>query len=507
MLRVPFRACLALLALVPAASATWSIVCVNARTGEVGVASATCLANFNLRQAVPVVVVGRGAAAAQSFIDLSGENKRLIYESFRDTDLTPQVILDLLEAQDGQHQTRQYGIVSFTGDPVTFTGRRDGAAATGVVGRVGDYVYSIQGNVLTGDQVVFAAEVAFRGTKGDMGQRIMAAMHAARALGGDGRCSCSGADPTGCGVPPPNFTKSAHVGVLIVARMGDTDNGCNPNQGCARGSYYLNRNIRSGVNALDPVLQLQGQYDDWRKNLLERPDGVLSEVAAPATIPADGVSRRTVEVRLRDVDDHVLDHAEAIVEVRVQEADARSIRVGPVENAGSGRYRFTVTAPAEVREDTLVITATHTRRDDPADTITATLYPYVTIASVPAPLRVGSRPPSVGTPADLTFTLDLPEFPGAAYRLVARMRSPLGAGGPAVGLLPIATSPFFPAAPGHLDAAGHAEASLSVPPDAWTSWPGGTLEVHAYVRDGGWRSVRAPVLLAPDVDGIRSLPR
>lgn len=493
MLRTLLRTSLALLALVPAASATWSIVCVNARTGEVGVASATCLASFNLRQAVPVIVVGKGAAAAQSFIDLSGENKRLIFESFEQGLLTPEEILVLLDDQDGQHQTRQYGIVNFVGDPITFTGNRDGLAATGVTGRVGDYVYAIQGNVLTGDEVVFAAEAAFRGTKGDMGQRMMGAMHAARALGGDGRCSCAPNDPTGCGVPPPGFTKSAHVGVLIVARPGDEDNGCNPNQGCARGRYYLNRNIRSGVAALDPVLQLQGQYDYWRKDLLERPDGVLSEVAAPATIPADGVSQRTVEVRLRDVDDHGLDHGEAIVEVEVQEADARSIRVGPVENLGHGRYRFTVTAPTEAREDTLVITAAHTRRDDPENTITATLYPYVTIASVPAALRVGSRPTSMAAPADLALTLNLPELPGAAYRLVARVRSPLVTGDLAGGLLPIATSPFFPAAPGHLDATGHGEARLAVPPGVFGRLADAHLEVRAFVRDGGWREAGEPV--------------
>jgi uncharacterized Ntn-hydrolase superfamily protein len=128
---------LGLLVLVSQTSATWSIVCVNTKTREVGVSSATCIADFNLRTGVPVVYVGEGAAAAQSFIDMTGNNRRLIYAAFRDTEETPAEILAALAAEDGQHQTRQYGIVNFAGPPVTFTGRR-WTAATGVTGQVGD---------------------------------------------------------------------------------------------------------------------------------------------------------------------------------------------------------------------------------------------------------------------------------------------------------------------------------------------------------------------------------
>src|SRR5262245_21046759 len=209
MLRRALFPLLGLLLLATQPRATWSIVCVNLKTREVGVASATCLANFSLRTGVPVIAVGEGAAAAQSFIDTTGQNRRLIFLSFRDTDETPAQILARLAAQDESHQSRQYGIVNFVGDPVTFTGRLDGRAATGVTGQIDDIRNAIQGNVLTGNEVVLAAEAAFRDAKGDMGQKMMAAMEAARALGGDGRCSCSESAPRSCGVPPPNFTKSA----------------------------------------------------------------------------------------------------------------------------------------------------------------------------------------------------------------------------------------------------------------------------------------------------------
>ena len=121
--------------------ATWSIVAINMRTGEVAVASATCLERLDLRSAVPVIVVGQGAAAAQSFIDVDGSNRLLIWNNFMAGQTTPAQILTQLSINDPTHRTRQYGICAFTGPPVTFTGRGAGAAKKGVVGTIGDYVY------------------------------------------------------------------------------------------------------------------------------------------------------------------------------------------------------------------------------------------------------------------------------------------------------------------------------------------------------------------------------
>ncbi len=439
--------------------ATWSIVCVNLRTREVGVASATCLADFNLRVGVPVVVVGEGAAAAQSFVDQSGANRRTIYFSFRDTERTPQEILDLLAMQDLGHQTRQYGIVNFSGEPVTFTGTRDGLAATGVRGQIGDYLYAIQGNVLTGNQVVFAAEAAFRGTKGDMGQKLMAAMHAARALGGDGRCSCSDRAPTSCGVPPPDFEKSAHVGVLIVARVGDTDGGCSAVRGCADGEYYLLQNVvHGGVDDPDPVFTLQTRYDYWRKARVGRPDGILSRVTAVKSLPADGATERTVVVELFDIDDRPLGHGGAQVEVATADGLSPLATVGTIVDRGDGTYAFTLRAGTQAGLDRFVITASD-------DLVRATLYPYLEVRTVAAAaLHAGYDAVSAAQGARIPFVVNEPAKPRGRFTIVARVE-PASASLPGP-LLPVGQSPFFPSAPGALDAAGRAEALLEVPPGA-----------------------------------------
>jgi uncharacterized Ntn-hydrolase superfamily protein len=464
--------------------ATWSIVCVDLETREVGVASATCIASFNLKSAVPVVYVGEGAAAAQSFIDQGGDNRRLIFLSFRDTDETPLEILERLEDQDPGHETRQYGIVNFTGAPLTFTGRQAGEAATGVTGRVEDLLYAVQGNILVGNEVVFAAEQAFRDTKGDMGQRLMAAMEAARALGGDGRCSCSERAPTSCGVPPPDFEKSAHCGFVIVARLGDANGACNGTRGCAQGEYYLDLNVRGALDDPDPVFTLQERYKLWRQDRLGRPDGVLSRVEAVQKLPADGLTERTVVVRLRDLEDQPLTHGGALVAVATADGLPSLATVGPVVDREDGSYAFTLRAGTELGTDRFVITAAD-------ELVRARLVPELVVHTTAAtPLHAGLDELSVSAGGELPFVLSVPERPRAGFLIVARLAPPAGRGRGLVagGRSPILTldqEPFFPGRPGELDGSGRAEAVLALPPGVLAPLAGARLEFEAWVMGRG----------------------
>ena len=135
-----------LLLLAPAARATWSILLVDQRTGEVAIGSATCLTGYDLRQLASVVVVGRGAAAAQSYVDTTGRNRVLIRDQLV-LGTPPAQILALLAAQDPQHQTRQYGIVDAQGRSLGFTGTGAGAWAGHLTGRFGTVSYAIQGKI------------------------------------------------------------------------------------------------------------------------------------------------------------------------------------------------------------------------------------------------------------------------------------------------------------------------------------------------------------------------
>jgi len=211
-----------------AAKATWSIILVNVRTGEVAAGSATCLTGFDLKANTPVLLTGIGAVTAQSFVDTTGQNRVFARDQLLlGTD--PQEILNRLAQFDSGHQTRQYGIVDTLGRAATFSGAQASQWKGGVTGSFmspeGEIAYAIQGNILTGAPVVLEAEQAVINTPGDLAEKMMAGMEAARVFGGDGRCSCPG-NPTGCGAPPPNFTKSAHIAYMLIARAGD-ENGCN----------------------------------------------------------------------------------------------------------------------------------------------------------------------------------------------------------------------------------------------------------------------------------------
>lgn len=327
------------------ASATWSIILVDTRTGEIAVASATCLENFDLAVWVPVIVVGKGAGCAQSFVDPSGANRLYIRDELL-AGTAPDQILAGLATRDPGHQSRQYGIVDVQGRAIGFTGVQAGAYASDRVGRVGDIVYAIQGNVLTGGAVLGAVEVALFTTPGGLPEKLMAGMEAAHSFGGDGRCSCSGGSPTACGAPPPGFRKSADVGFMIVARPGDTDGVCNPQRGCASGSYFMRLNVANQPrSATDPVLQLRTLFDQWKAQQQGRPDHFESSVAfSSPTLPLDGRSTITGTIQLRDRDGTPLTTGGHQVVVQLDPTSTSNATPGAVTDHGDGTYSFPLTA-------------------------------------------------------------------------------------------------------------------------------------------------------------------
>ncbi len=212
------------------AQATWSILIADTRTGEIVIGSATCVELIDLQQSTPVLISGVGAVTAQSAVDTSGRNRQLIRDRLLQG-LPLGALLDELAMTDGGHNNRQYGMITAMGETLTYSGIQNAAWAGGQTGRIergqlgpaDDIVYSVQGNILSGGNVVQAAVDAIIASSGDLPAMMMEGMQAAKAAGGDGRCSCSPADPTGCGSPPPTPFKSADVGYMLGTRAGDTD--------------------------------------------------------------------------------------------------------------------------------------------------------------------------------------------------------------------------------------------------------------------------------------------
>src|SRR3954463_9834452 len=179
--------------LIPAtASATWSVIAVDMATGRIVIASATCVNGKDdfLRGVQAVIVPGKGIAACQASVDGTHTNQMLVFnELMKGTD--PKKIIELL-SQDPAFQSRQFGIVDLNGRTAGHSGLTNGYVAQDIQGRVPStqIYYSIQGNILRPGEVVPRAVAAFLDNPGALTDRVMAAMEAADAAGGDSRCTC-----------------------------------------------------------------------------------------------------------------------------------------------------------------------------------------------------------------------------------------------------------------------------------------------------------------------------
>ena len=259
-----------LLAVHSQALATWSVIAVDRKTGQVVIASATCVpqqafAGFpakGLKDVQAIIIPGIGVAAAQANVDRTRAMQRLIADELnRGTE--PARIIDMLKAQDPNHSSRQYGIVDLNGRSAGYSGASNLKQSLDRQGRVDgtDIYFSIQGNILAGDEVVEDAVKALKEAKGTIADRVMAAMEAADLRGGDKRCNCdSKPDP-----PAPCDNKTAHVAYLVVANKNDK-----MATGLNDGNYYLeiqvtDQDIKPEEND-NPVKTLRMRYNRWVKD-------------------------------------------------------------------------------------------------------------------------------------------------------------------------------------------------------------------------------------------------
>lgn len=131
--------------------------------------------------AVPAAVAGVGAIATQA--DANVAYKGLALAHLDEGATAPVALQRLLEEDDGRDD-RQVGIVDVDGGSASHTGSRCFDWAGGVTGDG----YAIQGNILTGSEVVEAMEASWQGSTGEpFARRLLAALRAGDEAGGDRR--------------------------------------------------------------------------------------------------------------------------------------------------------------------------------------------------------------------------------------------------------------------------------------------------------------------------------
>jgi uncharacterized Ntn-hydrolase superfamily protein len=155
---------------------TYSIVARDATTGEMGVAVQSHW--FSVGSDVTWAEAGVGAIATQSFIDPAYGPRGL---DLMKSGLSAEQALEALVLVDEGRDVRQVAFVDVRGRVAAHTG-------AGCIEAAGHHVgvgYSVQANMMLNDKVVPAMSEAYESTEGDLADRLMAALEAAQAVGGD----------------------------------------------------------------------------------------------------------------------------------------------------------------------------------------------------------------------------------------------------------------------------------------------------------------------------------
>lgn len=155
---------------------TYSIVARDPKTGEMGVAVQSHW--FSVGQLVAWGEAGVGVVATQSFVDPS--YGKLGLDLMRAGKSAPDALRSLVAGDEGR-DVRQVAMLDASGSVAAHTGAKCIEAAGHFVGKD----FSVQANMMLNERVWPAMAQAFESAKGDLAERMLAALEAAEASGGD----------------------------------------------------------------------------------------------------------------------------------------------------------------------------------------------------------------------------------------------------------------------------------------------------------------------------------
>ena len=233
---------------------TFSIVAVDTLTGEIGSAGATCGDSIIWpgtpgAYIISDILPGVGAIHTQALWIASNQvNARVQMQQ----GASPNQIISWLVAHDVQNnpQSRQYGIVDYhngTSRSAAFTGTNCYDYKNHILGPN----YSIQGNILLGQQILDSMEYYFLNTPGCLPEKLMAAMNGAKVVGADTRCMVEGT--------------SSLSAFLRMALPTDSYN-----------NLFLDINVAGTAPNVEPIDVLETKYNLWKNSHIYYCDSVSS---------------------------------------------------------------------------------------------------------------------------------------------------------------------------------------------------------------------------------------
>ena len=168
----------------PPRPSTFSIVARDPAADAVGVAVQSKFVSVGA--VVPFAAADAGAVATQSFANVAygPDGLELLREGH-----AAATVVERLTADDPDADRRQVGVVGRDGSVAAHTGEACLDHASDLQGegpRDGD-VYTVQGNILEGRETLEAMAEAYEATDGGLPERLIAALYAGNAAGGDRR--------------------------------------------------------------------------------------------------------------------------------------------------------------------------------------------------------------------------------------------------------------------------------------------------------------------------------
>jgi uncharacterized Ntn-hydrolase superfamily protein len=157
---------------------TYSIVARDLETQTWGVAVQSKFVAIGA--VTPWARAGVGAIATQAWINTTYGPEGLALLA---SGLSAQETVERLTQADAGRNRRQVGVIGREGQPAIHTGSACPEWAGGIVGAE----YACQGNTLVGQETVEAMAQAFERSVGPLWERLMAALAAGQAAGGDRR--------------------------------------------------------------------------------------------------------------------------------------------------------------------------------------------------------------------------------------------------------------------------------------------------------------------------------